>query len=203
MSTFPPGASEKGVRARAERDARVNETKVVLQVRDLDHARSEEVLGFCVEQLKAGKTYNELRLMLGCRPASVDRVWREIRECLVELVLPATEEEALQGDVAASSGLLRRMEGFLDKIEKRAKDKMNTEEEHYFLKLELEAMRQIMDKYNKRTEHYLKMKDIQKKEKRKTGTTIIFNNLHKVARPGDAVDVTPAGAAKLLEGLDE
>jgi hypothetical protein len=40
------------------------------------------------------------------------------------------------------------------------------------------------------------MKDIQKKEKRTTGTTIIFNNLHAVRRPGDTTPL--ADAAKLV-----
>ena len=198
MPRPPPPDSKLGVLAREEEAQRVSEIEVVMKVNSVEEARTDKVLLFCVEQLKAGKTYNELRMMLGCRPASVDRIWREIRACLVEMVLPASEEEALQADAAHSSFMLRKMEEFLSKVEVRSEEKRGAEDEHQFLKLELETMRQVMEKYNKRTEHFLKMKDIQKKEKRKTGTTIIFQNSFKVARPGDVIDVTPADAAKLL-----
>ena len=75
-----PEVLREGLIERRERQSRVVQEMVV---RDLDHARSDEVLNFCVEKLRAGATYNELRLMLGLRPASIDRLWREIRECLV------------------------------------------------------------------------------------------------------------------------
>ncbi len=191
-----PEVLREGLIERRERQSRVVQEMVV---RDLDHARSDEVLNFCVEKLRAGATYNELRLMLGLRPASIDRLWREIRECLVEMILPSSEEEALQADAAASSGLLMRMEGFLEKVERRSYEMRGTDNEHHFLKLELEAMRHVMEKYNKRTEHFLKMKQIQKTEKRKTGTTIIFKNSFKVARPGE---VTASDAAELMVDIE-
>lgn len=178
---------------------------VVFKVRDLAHARTDEVLLFCVEQLKAGRTYNQLRIMLGCGPASHDHVWREIRTLLTEMILPGNEEESLQADSAHSSYMLRKMEEFLVKVEARTLEKRGDEDEANFYKLELEAMKVIMEKYSKRTDHFLKMKDIQKKEKRKTGTTIIFQNNFKVARPGDTIDVTPKDAAELMAkaGMDE
>lgn len=199
----PENFSELGNKAQAESRLQALQGGIVLHVQNLDHARSDEVLNFCVEQLKAGKTYNELRMMLGCKPASVDRNWRAIRECLVEMILPATEEEALQADAAHSSMMLRRMEEFLDKVEARARASEGAENEHHFLKLELDAMKQVVDKYGQRTDHYLKMKQIQKQEKRKTGTTIVFQNNFKVARPGDVIDVTYADAAKLQSRLDD
>lgn len=203
LNVAPP--AELATQARKEIALADASLGVVFKVKDLEHARSNEVLMFCVEQLKAGKTYNQLRIMLGCGPASHDRNWRTIRALLIEMILPASEEEALQADATHSSFMLRKMEEFLEKVEKRSADMKGREEEAQFLKLELEAMKAVMEKYNKRTEHYLKVKDIQKKEKRKTGTTIIFQNNYKVARPGDVVDVTPADAAKLVAkvGMDE
>lgn len=199
----PENFSEMGVLARQERLALAVARGTVMPVRDLDHARSNEILLFCVQELKAGKTYNELRISLGLGPANVDRKWRVIRECLAEVVLPDNEEEALLVDVAQTGAMIRRMEEFLDKIEVRTTEKRGAEDEHHFFKLQLEAMKQVTEKLQARTEYYLKMKAIQKAEKRKTGTTIIFKNNFKIARPGDAIDVTPADAAQLIASVTE
>ncbi len=173
------------------------EVAVKLQVKDMRHARSEEVLAFCLEELKSGTTYNDLRLMLGLGPASIDRRWRRIREILVELILPDTEEEALRADAGMSGYLIHQAEKFMKKVQARAQANAGEETEAQFMKLELDALKLIMEKYSKRTDHFLKMKDLQKKEKRTTGPTIIFNNLHRIARPGD-LDVTPGEAGKLI-----
>lgn len=166
-----------------------------LQVSDMAHAQSEEVLQFCMSELEKGTTYNDLRVMLGLGPAAHDERWRMIRELLVEMILPDSEEDALRTDAALSGFMLQRIEKFMTRVMARADDNKGEESEPQFLKLELEAMKLLLEKYNKRTDHYLKMKDIQKKEKRTSGTTIIFNNLHAVARPGD---VTMKEAAKLV-----
>jgi hypothetical protein len=83
---------------------------ISLQVRDVAHARSEEVLQFCVDELKDGTTYNDLRLKLGLGPASRDHRWREIREILVEMILPDSEEEALKADAGLSGFMLNKLE---------------------------------------------------------------------------------------------
>ncbi len=199
----PDNFSEIGHKAQAEKRLAALQGGIVMHVQSLEHARSNEVLDFCVAQLRAGKTYNELRVMLGLKPANIDKVWRTIRECLVEMILPATEEEALQADAAHSSAMLRKMEEFLEKVEARSVQRQGERNEADFLKLELEAMKQVMEKYAQRTEHYLKMKDIQKKEKRKTGTTIIFKNNFKIARPGEVIDVTNADVGILQATMDD
>lgn len=192
-----------GNKAQAEKRLAALQGGVVLQVRDLNHARSNEVLDFCVEQLKAGKTYNEVRIMLGLLPANVDKKWRAIRECLAEMILPASEEEALLTEASRSGHMIRRMEEFLDKIEERSQAMKGSETEHHFLKLELEAMKQVVEKQQARTDHFLKMKSIQKAEKRKTGTTIIFKNNFRIARPGDVIDVTNGEIGQLQAKLED
>lgn len=175
---------------------RSSDVAVELQVRDHEHARSEEVLQYCLSELERGTTYNDLRLKLGLGPASIDRRWREIREILVELILPESEEEALRVDAGLSGFMIGRIESFMKKVEQRAASMAGEDSEAALLKLELDAMKLLMDKYSKRTDHFLKMKDIKSKEKRTTGTTIIFNNLHAVRRPGDNEPL--ADAAKLV-----
>lgn len=194
--------TEMGHKAIKEKSLAERKTKQVMHIGSLEEARSDEVLEFCVEQLRQGKTYNELRLMLGRGPASHDKVWRAVRECLSEMILPATEEEALLSDLARTSHILRRMEEYADEYDKRARELRGAENEHHILKLKLEALKEMNNAYSKRAELYLKMKDIQKKEKRKTGTTIIFQNNYKIKRPGDAIDVTES-VKKLQDGLDE
>lgn len=178
---------------------------VELQVRDMEHAKSEEVLQFCLEKLEKGTTYNDLRLMLGLGPASVDRRWREIREILIEMILPADEEEALRTDAGLSGYMLSRIEQYIEKIQERALANRGEENEAAFLKLELDSMKLLMEKYAKRTDQYLKWKDMQKKEKRTTGTTIIFNNLHAVRRPGQELEEAAQLVieARKIEGKDD
>jgi hypothetical protein len=174
--------------------------KVELQVVDMKHAESEEVLQYCLKELEQGTTYNDLRLKLGLGPASIDRRWRAIREILIEMILPADEEEALRTDAGLSGYMIARVEEYIKKIQDRAEANRGEDTEAQFLKLELDSIKLLMEKYSKRTDHFLKMKDIQKKEKRTTGTTIIFNNLHQVRRPGENV---LAEAAKLVSKVRE
>lgn len=183
--------------------------KVELQVVDSKHATSEEVLQFCIDHLQKGGTYNVLRLKLGLGPSMTDRRWRRIRAVLAEMILPDTEEEALKLANSMSNFMITKIEVFMEKIEQRALASQGEENEAQFLKLELDAMKMVMDKYEKQTEHFLKMKDIKKKEKGTQGPTIIFNNKFVIPRPG-AKDITPLSdaadlinMAKRLEGDDE
>lgn len=190
---------EKANAVNAER--RSTPQGIEFPVRDMDHAKSEEVLQYCLRQLEQGTTYNDLRMKLGLGPASIDRRWREIREILIEMILPADEEEALRTDAGLSGYMIARVEQYILKIQQRAEANRGHDQEASFLKLELDSIKLLMEKYAKRTDQYLKMKDIQKKEKRTTGTTIIFNNLHAVRRPGD---VSPlADAARLVTQVRE
>lgn len=192
-------ALEKAQKVNSERRSTLP-TPVELQVKDMDHAQSEEVLQFCLKELEQGTTYNDLRLKLGLGPASIDRKWRAIREILIEMILPKDEEEALRTDAGLSGYMLSRIEQYILKIQDRAEANRGEETEAQFLKLELDSMKLLMEKYSKRTDQFLKMKDIQKKEKRTTGTTIIFNNLHQVRRPGEN---ELADAAKLVSKVRE
>lgn len=164
------------------------ETECVLKVRDLEHARSEEILSFCLKELTSGTTYNALRLKLGCGPAAVDRNWREIRSILSEMILPSDEEEALKASHALSGYMITRIEEFQKKVSTRADEMQGDKNEHFFMKLELDAMKLVTEKLDKRIEHYLHMKDLQKAEKKTRGQTIVFNNKFFIPRPGSVLD---------------
>lgn len=205
-----PGLEERGdlEKAQAVQKELIRsdaETEVVLQVVDRRHARSEEVLRFCLKELGDGTTYNALRMKLGLGSSSVDRRWRLIRRILSEMILPDSEEEALKADAAMSNYMLGRTERFMEQMKKRAELRQGQENEAQFLKLELDAMKLVMEKHSKQTEHYLKMKDLQKKEKGTRGPTIVFQNKFYVPRPGEVPkDVTPLeDAALLVAKLDD
>lgn len=182
---------------------------VEMQVNSVKEARSEPVIRFALSELSKGTTYNTLRKKLGLGLARDDRRWRALREILLELILPETEQEALEADLSMSSFLLKRIETFGKKVADRAVACQGEKNEAEFLKLELESMKVQLEKYNKRTEHYLKMKDIKNKEKRKTGTSIFFINKFNVARPEvpdvPIKDVTSLAikAAELSRGDDD
>jgi hypothetical protein len=181
----------------------LDRAEVVLQVKDKDHARSEEVLNFCLTELKSGTTYNALRMKLGLGPASIDRVWRDLRQTLAEMIMPRTEEEAMESDAALSNYMINRLEEFVDKVRDRQSRKVGAEDEHHYWRLELDAMKMVIEKHTKATEAYLKLQGLKRAEKRNTGTTIIFKNQFHVPRPGE-IDVTPlADAAALQAKLTE
>lgn len=194
--------SEDGKKGRAAQAALVADVKVELPVETLKDCEREDVLQFCVEQLKTGTTYNELRKKLGLGPMHVDGRWRKIRRLLLDMVLPKDEEEALLAGYSSTQFMIRKMESYLTKLERRRQEKTfgDEKDEALFWKLELDAMRTILEKQEARTLHYFKMKDLQKSEKGRRGSTIIFQNNFNVPRPGEVPkDVTPMqDAAKLI-----
>lgn len=198
---------EKAHKVYAAKIAAEHAEPIVLQVRDLDHARSEEVLEFCLKELKDGTTYNALRIKLGCGTAAYDFRWREIRSLLTEMILPETEEDALLSANALSSYLLQRMEQFANKVKDRAEEMKGDKNEFQYLKLELDAMKILTEKYEARTEHYMKMKDLQKQEKGRHGQTVVFNNKFYIPRPGEhlqkEVGPTIIEAAQLASRLGD
>lgn len=202
-------ASENWDKARAVIDAKLqaeHAEPVILQVKDIEHARSEEVLKFCLAQLQGGTTYNALRIKLGLGPASHDPRWRAVRSTLTEMILPANEDEALMSANALSGYLLNRMEQFADRARQLSDDMVGDKNHFQYLKLELDAMKILTEKYEERTNHYLKMKDLQKQEKGRHGQTVVFNNKFYIPRPGEAIrEVGPslAEAAKLVARLDD
>lgn len=163
----------------------------------------EDVLKFCLDQLKAGVTYNELRMKVGLGPTHLDGRWRKLRRILSDMILPANEEEALLAGYSSTQYVIKKMEMYLEKLGERLQTAQNTadENEHQYWKLELEAMKAIIEKQEKRTDHYLKMKDLQKAEKGRRGSTIIFQNNYSIPRPGETPkDVTPLSDAAALVG---
>lgn len=206
--TMTPEKTAAAQAAAAEKIRRDHSEPVVLQVGDIEHAKSEEVLKFCLSQLQAGTTYNALRIKLGLGPAYLDNRWRVIRQLLSEMILPADEDEALMSANALSAYLLKRMEEFTDKAAARALEMRGDKNEFQYLKLELDAMKILTEKYEERTNHYLKMKDLQKQEKGRHGQTVVFNNKFYIPRPGEAIrevgpQVTVAEAVQLAARLDD
>ncbi len=174
---------------------------VVHLVDSLEKARSEEVLKFCVSELTSGTTYNDLRLKLGLQPRN--RFWQEIRLILAEMIMPADEEEALMASHSLSGYMIKKIEQFQERVSSRAEDLRGDKNEHFFMKMELESMKLITEKLDKRIEHYLKMKELQKAERKTQGQTVVFNNKFYIPRPGEVLkDATPLeDAARLLNGV--
>ena len=180
---------QKAQAAHAEMMTKLGEIQVEYPVRTTKDAQSEKTLLYCIERLKAGDTYNELRRRLGLGNAAVDHRWRIIRELLVSHILPDTDEEMLLQTFSMSSLMVKKLESFTEKVQERARQMKGGENEHHFLRAELEAIKILSEKYESRMDHYLRMKNIKAKEKRGYGKSIVFQNNYYVPRPGDEVEV--------------
>lgn len=181
------GDMSKAIKVSRARWAAEKEVEVVLQVQDMEHAKSEEVLKFCISELAQGSTWNELRRKLGLGHASIDRRWRTIRDLLCSAVLPKDDEEALQANYAMSNFMIARMEEFIEYAETRMKESAGKKNEADFLKVKLEAMKTQMSNYQKQFEHYAELKKVKDADKAARGQSIIFQNNFYVPRPGDKV----------------
>lgn len=177
----------------------LNKTPVELQVRDSNHALSPEVVDFSIQHLVSGGTWGELRRKLGLGPAYADRRWRALRHMILEQALPKDEDEALKAKYATNQYLLGKLEKYVEEIEDRIKARINDDNEHHFLKIKLDSLKMMFERNEIDFEHYLEMKKLKNVDKRSQGISIVFQNITKINRPGDSIDVTP----KQIEGDDE
>lgn len=181
-------AAEKARDVLAHKRKEDNNTKVVMKVTDLAHAKSEEVLRFCVNELTKGSTWNVLRRKLGLGPAGVDNRWRVLKEILCSAHLPVSDDEALKANYEASTYMLTRIEHFIEKVETRVEALEGTEEESKVLKVHLDAIKLQWEAYNKRFEFYAKLKELKMVDQKSQGTSIIYQNNYFIPRPGQNVE---------------
>lgn len=191
-----------GLKVLAEKQAFLDSVGVELQVKDIAHTRTPEVMDFCVRHLSSGGTWGELRRKLGLGPAYADRRWRALRSAIVEVALPKDEDDALKAKYATNQYLMSKLEAFFDELETKIKAREGDDNEHHFIKLKLESLKMMFERNEIDFEHYLEMRRVKTGERRNQGVSIVFQNIVKVPRPGDSteesVDVTP----KRVSGSD-
>lgn len=184
---------EKALKKEAERSL-----PVVMRVEDIAHAKSPEVIQFCVRQLQKGMTWNELRHSLGLGHAGIDRRWRVIKEIICSSVMPENEEEALKASYSLANYTMDQVEKFLDRVQRRSAACEGEENEAQMLKVELETMKLQLDAAEKRFEHYARMKELVKEDKKNQGASIIVQNNYYIPRPGDDIREARDVARKLI-----
>lgn len=163
---------------------------VVLQVQDVAHARSSEVLSFCLSHLGAGGTWSSLRHKLGLGPADVR--WRLIRERAVEGLLPVNEDEAIKAVGSQRAFLVQKLETMLETVEGRmelfsAKQGVTSIDRDYW-KIKTEIMKLLLEENSKNLGDHLELKKAKAMEKGNQGTSIIVQNAYYIPRPGDSRD---------------
>lgn len=161
---------------------------VELQVKDTSHALSEEVLTYCINELRNGSTWNALRQRLGLGHAGVDIRWRELKNALTEAVLPESEEEAflaMQESVVSTTG---RLEALMTYLQNRLEDQAGTKNEPGLAKAALDSIKLHMEAQQKRFEHFLRMRELKLTDRKKHGVSIIYNNVNFIPRPGDKIE---------------
>jgi len=181
---------------------------VELQVTDVRHARSAEVLGFCLSHLGAGGTWGALRHKLGLSPGDIR--WKLIRERAIEGLLPVNEEEALKAVGSQRSFLVDKLEGMLEDLESRINmmESGKMAFDHHFWKLKIETMKLLFEENSKQLSDHLEIKKVKAAEKANTGVSIVVQNSFYIPRPGDSkekiVDVVPIinELAEMVKELD-
>lgn len=160
--------------------------QVELQVKNTKHARSKEVIAYCIKELSSGTTWSELRRKLGVGPMHVDSRWRIIRSLLTSAVLPENEEEALIAQANANELMLAKLEELTEFLEERAQQTRGKEKEHQFLKLYIETLKMQAERNEQKFNAYVKIKELQKSEMKNQGPSIIYQNNYYIPRPGDS-----------------
>jgi len=185
--------------ARQKMREQLNEDRcpVELQVVDIAHARSAEVLAFCLSHLGAGGTWSALRHKLGLGPSDVR--WRLIRERAVEGLLPVDEDAAIKAVGSQRTFLVQKLEEMLEKIEGRmelfsVKQGVSSIDKDYW-KVKTEIMKLLLEENSKNLTDHLEMKKAKAADKHNSGASIIVQNAYYIPRPGDGreriVDVVP------------
>jgi len=161
---------------------------VELQVVDVRHARSAEVLSFCLSHLGGGGTWGALRNRLGLGPGDIR--WKLIRERAIEGLLPVNEEEAIKAVGSQRSFLVDKLEIMLEDLEGRINMMSKTEStfDHYFWKLKLEAMKLLLEENSKQLSDHLDVKRAKAADRHSMGVSIVVQNSFYIPRPGDGAD---------------
>lgn len=171
--------------------------EVELQVLDVAHARSSEVLGFCLAHLGSGGTWSSLRHKLGLGPSDIR--WRLIRERAIEGLLPVNEEEALKAVGSQRTFLVQKLELMLETLEARMElfsgKQATSSIDRDFWKIKTEIMKLLLEENSKNLNDHIEIKRVKAQEKANLGASIIVQNQYYIPRPGDhkdrIVDVVP------------
>ena len=164
---------------------------VELQVIDIPHARSAEVLSFCLTHLGSGGTWSSLRHKLGL--ATNDIRWRLIRERAVEGLLPVDEDSAIKAVGSQRVFLVQKLENMLESLEARmelftGRQKTFAVDRDYW-KLKTEIMKLLLEENSKNLMDHLEMKRAKAADKQQHGVSIIVQNQYYIPRPGDSKDM--------------
>lgn len=166
---------------------------VELQVKDMTHARSSEVISFAISHLKSGGTYAELRSKLGCGPAYSDKRWRVVRDILCEAIIPDSEEEALKASQTVGNYLKCQLEELVQEIDDEIKSlgnrEVDTKVRPNYYKLKMDGIKALLDENQESLSSYFDMKKVKANERKTQGVSIVVNNNYHIARPGDNAKV--------------
>jgi hypothetical protein len=175
------------------------EIKPLFELKTLDDVKQESVISYCLDRLKAGATYQELRRELGLGPSFQDKKWRKLREILVEYILPKTEEDALLQANEDASFWQRQLEGMVEQIDSKIEEVQkigrifdeNTGKWKLadsamlsgLLKTKLDAIKTIIDTKKQSFTDFMEIQKLRKSEKGTRGVSItIVNNIPRPER---------------------
>jgi hypothetical protein len=193
-----------------EQQEQLNQIPVELQVKDMEHALSNEVVNFCISHLSAGGRWDELRRKLGLGHAHKDWRWRRLREVLANGLIPKSEEEALKAQADRRAFLVSKLEEFENDVEAVLQTYANKFGDgialQNMLRLKLEVIKTQLAENEKEFNAYVSMKKVKSDDKKNRGPSIIIQQNFNIPRPGDKVeeiDVATRGAVKLAQAKVE
>jgi hypothetical protein len=160
----------------------------VLEVRDLDHALSPEVLTYVNSQIVAGKSLSEIMRFLGL--SGVDPRWLAIRREIFKQAVPENEQEALLKAYEEQESLFAKLEEMLEevqsKIDEHVRDENELRNQHQYYKYKLEILKQMADLRGKRFEQFMEIKHLANGSSKGLGVAIIIQT--NVPRP-EKIDI--------------
>lgn len=166
-----------------------------LEVRSEAHAVSAEVLEFCLEHLRQGRGWSELRYRLGI-PHPLDRRWAIVKQKCVDMLLPSSDEEALSRSMANRALLLQRLESLVEEIEDKisASDSLGKMDfSIMWTRTKMDALEILLREASKDLDEYAEVQKLKRAENKNSGPSIIVQNNFHIPRPKlDSVkDVLP------------
>lgn len=204
MAKRPPILRAREIFAKQQEE--LSKIGVELQVKDLDHAMSPEVIQFCINHLSSGGRWDELRRKLGLGQAHKDWRWRKLREVLANGLIPRTEEEALKAQADKRAFLIGKLEELESDLEGILQTLTNSKEDKLaltgILKLKLDTIKTQLQETERDYMAFIETRKLKVEDKKKRGVSVIIQNNYHIPRPGDKpeeIDVTTERVTKLVE----
>jgi hypothetical protein len=172
------------------------QNQIEFEVKDSRHARSKEVLDYCVRELAAGTTWRALRFKLGLGDYAHDERWKIIRSRLTNSILPKNEQEAVKANYSILEYYLEKIDDLVMLLDDRIKNSEGLEIESRLIEAQIKAITIAMERQERKLESYFRMRKLQLDEKHTQGPSIIFQNNFHIPRPGEVV----SGAHQNLSG---